>query len=110
LLTGAAQLLGLAGIWYLAGLYSPAAFGFFQIHLSCAMLVILVASLRFELSLLTSKDDRDVPGLFAHCAVSNLAVAAVGLIVCSVLAVRQLLAQSCKIRHPRPASPWRLTS
>lgn len=72
--TGLAQLIGLAAMLVLTRLYTPEAFGQFQLYFSLSLVVVIVASLRYDLAILTCQSDSDLAALLALCGLVTIAV------------------------------------
>lgn len=81
----AAQLIGFIVLPLLSRIYSPEAFGSYQVYLTVLSYLIVIASLRYEVAIMNAPDIKEATFVAVLCIVTNLAVTAVVVITCTVL-------------------------
>ncbi len=80
-----AQGIGFLFLPVLTRLYTPAAFGTYQLYMSVLMLLLVVASLRYEIALLTAEKDGEERAVLRLCLSLNLLAAILTLVVSTII-------------------------
>lgn len=80
--TAAAQLIGFLALPILARLYSPEAFGLFQLYQSVLAPLLVIAAMRFEIALLRAEDGVELATVLNLCFLVNVVVTLAVTLVC----------------------------
>jgi O-antigen/teichoic acid export membrane protein len=80
--TVAGQIIGFLALPVLSRLYSPEAFGDFQLFQSVLVLLLVTAALRFEIALLQAAEGPEFANTLQLCAIINIAVAGLVAVAC----------------------------
>lgn len=84
--TVAAQVLGLLSLPLLTRLFTPEAFGLFQLFQATMGLFLVVAAMRYEIALLRAADGRELAATLLICGLVNLAVCMAVALGCALVA------------------------
>ena len=81
-----AQAIGFLALPVLTRLFSPEAFGQFQLYQSALLLLLVTAAMRYEVALLQAGEGEELHSLVLLCVLINVGTAGLAAIVCWIVA------------------------